>query len=230
MPQITLNGISFDYTLTRKKIRSLSLRILSRDKFSVSTPWLTPQFVVNDFIKTHADWIITNSQKFTSKIPLKSLKSLQILDKSYELVITNSRSDSVVIFEDEQKIYANTTSETEPHLQSLFDKKFRPLALKLIREELSELKSKHDFNYGTVTVKNTSSRYGSCSSTNNLNFNWQIIFLPRPIFRHILLHELTHTIHHNHSYKFWLQLSKYDPDFVAHRQYLKTQAQKHFLI
>lgn len=230
MPQISLQGQTFSYIIRRKNIRSLSLRLVSRHQLSVSANHLVPQFFITQFLQSHAEWITANSKKFSPKKSLVSLNSLEILGQAYQLNIKKSARDSVVIFEEEQKIYANTIHLTSPHLRKLFDKKFRPLALKLIRQELSALSDKYGFHYGHVTVRNTTSRFGSCSSRNNLNFNWQIIFLPPDIFRHILLHELTHTIHHNHSYKFWLELSKADPDFVAHRHYLRTTAPAKFIL
>ena len=192
MPNILLNGHQFSYEIERKSIVSLRLRLKSPNSFIVSCHHLTPNFVISKFIQDHQAWLIKNSPKIAAKKILKSLKSLQILDETYELVIKKMPSDSVVIFKDEHKIYANTTSLVSSHLKSIFDKKFRPLALSLITAEIKKLSSEFNFKYRHISVKNTSSRYGSCSSTGNLNFNWQIIFFPPEIFRHILLHELNH--------------------------------------
>jgi hypothetical protein len=230
MSTITLLGHDYSYTVTRKLIRSLSIRIRSRTSFSVSAPHLTPAFYIERFINEHAAWIVKNSQKIAKKKALKSLKTLKIVDKDYKIHITKSKMDSVVIFKEEQNIYANSTSLSTFHLKKLFDTKFRPFALSIISEELKKLALEFSFNYNHVSVKNTTSRFGSCSSRNNLNFNWQIIFLPYSVFRHILLHELSHTVHHNHSSKFWQHLASCDPSWREHRRYLKTHASSHFIV
>ncbi|MFZ2152670.1 MAG: YgjP-like metallopeptidase domain-containing protein [Microgenomates group bacterium] len=230
MSTIFLKGQKYTYQVSRKAISSITLKLKSRRCFMMSVPLFTPQFMINNFLHEHTDWLVNNSSKLTPQKTLRRTKQLQILDNSYQLIITKTLRDSVVIFHDEHKIYANTTSLSNSYLKKLFDTKFRPLSLSLITQEISDLSTKHSFTVGKISVKNTTSRFGSCSSTNNLNFNWQIIFLPRPIFIHILLHELTHTIHHNHSYKFWDQLSQFDPDWHSHRQYLRTHASLHFLI
>ncbi|MBI2464555.1 M48 family metallopeptidase [Candidatus Shapirobacteria bacterium] len=230
MSTITLLGHDYSYTITRKLIRSLSIRIHSRRTFSVSAPHLTPAFYIERFINEHSAWIVKNSSKITKKKTLKSLKTLKIVDKEYKILITKSKMDSVVIFKEEQKIYANSTALTNIHLKKLFDTRFRPFALSIISEELKKLSQEFGFSYSRVSVKNTTSRFGSCSSRNNLNFNWQIIFLPYPIFRHILLHELSHTVHHNHSNKFWSHLAACDPDWRVNRRYLKAHASSHFII
>lgn len=230
MSTITLLGHDYSYTITHKLIRSLSIRIRSRRSFSVSAPHLTPNFVIEKFIREHGEWIVKNSNKIAKKKTLKSLKSLKIIDNVYKITITKSKMDSVVIFKEEQNIYANSTALTNIHLKKLFDTKFRPFALSIINEELKKLSIEFGFKYNHVSVKNTTSRFGSCSSRNNLNFNWQIIFLPYVVFRHIILHELSHTVHHNHSNKFWQHLASCDPDWRAHRRYLKTHASSHFIL
>jgi len=230
MSTITLLGHDYSYTITRKLIRGLSIRICSRNSFSVSAPHLTPGFFIDRFIEEHADWIVKNSQKIAKKKSLKTLKSLKIVDEVYKITITKSKMDSLVIFKEEQNIYANTTSHTISHLKKLFDTRFRPFALSIINEELKKLSQEFGFSYGKVSVRNTTSRFGSCSSRNNLNFNWQIILLPSAVFRHILIHELCHTVHHNHSVRFWGRVASCDQHWREHRRYLKTHAGSHFIV
>jgi predicted metal-dependent hydrolase len=112
----------------------------------------------------------------------------------------------------------------------LIDSKLRTHALKLINTHLSSFKNQYGFSYRNVSVRNQSSRFGSCSHVNNLNFNWQIIFFPLAQFQHILLHELTHTIVKDHSSRFWSQLAVYDPMWRSHRQWLKKEGSLQFLI
>lgn len=230
MSTISLNGQEFSYTINRKPIMQLSLRIRSRRSLAISAPLFTPDFVIKKFVVDHTDWIMTHSQKHVAKKPLKSLKKLKINDVEYQILLTKSKMDSVVIFKDKQKIYANSTSLSSSHLKKLFDVKLRSLALSIITAELLLLSKQFGFSYGKVTVRNTTSRFGSCSAQNNLNFNWQIILLPSAIFRHILLHELTHTVHHDHSPRFWNHLASCDPLWRTHRRYLKTQAHRHFIV
>jgi len=226
MPNIILFEQKFSYIINHKFIRSLTLRLKSPHSFVVSCPHLTPDFVVAKFIQDHSSWIVKNASHLKASSRLYSLNSLPILDQNYKIFISKTARDSLVIFKDEQKIYANTTSFSDSHLKTLFDKKLRPLALSLIKNELSQLSQKYGFQYHHVTVRNTVSRYGSCSRSGNLNFNWQIIFFPPEIFRHILLHELTHLKIKNHSLTFWHQLAIYDPHCGANRLWLKKEGNK----
>lgn len=230
MPNILLSGRRFSYEIERKSISSLRLRLKSPHSFIVSCHFLTPDFVVTKFINDHFDWIVKNSPLVKSKPSLSGLGKLSILGIDYRLVITKSAHDSVVIYHDVHQIFVNSTSLISFRLRILLDKKLRPLALKLITSTLSDLSSQFSFKYGHVSVRNQSSRFGSCSSRGNLNFNWQIIFFPPEKFRHILLHELTHLDIKDHSKKFWAQLSLYDPNSRLNNVWLKKEGTKHFVV
>jgi hypothetical protein len=229
MALIILDGKKFSYSVVKKNISSLRLKLKSSHSFIISCPRLTPNFVVTHFIKKNTNWIISRSQKITPKKSIKNLKTLSILDKDYQLIFINTARDSVVIYPEKQIIYTNISSTSNSHIKTILEKKLRPFALSLIKKELSLLKKQHDFDYNRVTVRNQSSRFGSCSSRGNLNFNWQIIFFPSQQFRHILLHELNHLKIKNHSKQFWDQLTLYDSNCKKNNLWLKKEGTKLFL-
>lgn len=229
MKSILIQGKKFTYKIKRKTIHSIRLHLISLNSFSVSCPNLTPGFIVQKFIQNNLDWIINNSAKFKPKKRILKLKSLKILGLKYQLIFKKTQTDSVLIFPDEQKIYVNVSRYKSKHARSLLEKKLRPFASTFIKKELANLSIEFGFKYNNVTVRNQSSRFGSCSSHGNLNFNWQIIFFPKSKFKHILLHELTHLKIKNHSSEFWRQLTVYDPKCKANNLWLKQKGTKRFI-
>ncbi len=229
MFQVQIGDRLFNYTIKRSEIRSINLRLRTSTSFSISCPILTPQFVINKFIKDHSDWITKNASKYTDKVDILSLKKLTILDTDYRLQLINSRNDSVVIYPETHQIFINSQNLNSSHIKNLLNQKLRPLALKLIRNRLKNYEDSFGFKYGKVSVRNQTSRFGSCSHRGNLSFNWQIILFPSSIFNHILLHELTHLDIKNHSSKFWNQLAIYDPNYKNHRLWLKKDAHKYMI-
>jgi len=221
MPEIILQNHSYQYQITKKFVSRLTLRFV-KNKILVTAPFLVPTSYILSFIKDHQSWILSHQTKF-------DFKKITILDKDYQLVIKKSARDSLVIFEDEQKIYLNSVSTSPASYLKIIDQKLRVHALKLINFYLKDLAQTYHFKYQRVSIRNQSTRFGSCSSVGNLSFNWQIVLLPFPLFRHVLLHELTHTIHHNHSAKFWVQLSLADPDYRTHNQLIKKHAPQYFI-
>ena len=74
---------------------------------------------------------------------------------------------------------------------------------------------------GYVTVKNQKTRWGSCSAKGNVNFNYQLAFLPEELLDYVVIHELAHRRHMNHSRAFWAEVEKYCPDYLERREQLK---------
>lgn len=202
-------------------MRGLRLRVNSSDELTLTCSPLTPKFVINKFISDNSDWIIKNTAKFQPKIKIKNLNHLSILGVDYQIIKNITPRDSVIISTSEQKIYLNTVSDSETHIKDILEKRLRRLALNLIKTELANLSQKFHFEFCRVCVKNQCSRYGSCSSLGNLNFNWQIILFPFDKFQHILLHELNHLKIKNHQAEFWYQLSVYDPHCRSNNLWLK---------
>jgi predicted metal-dependent hydrolase len=229
MNTILLQNKLFKYEVVYKKISSIRLRPISKNSFKISCPHLTPNFLIQKFIKNNSIWIINHSSKIKSKKSVLGLKNIKILDKIYEIQWIKTQKDSVIIIEDEQKIYSNISLFKESHAKKVLESKLRPFALTLIRKELVNLSNNFNFKYGKVAVRNQSSRFGSCSGHGNLNFNWQIIFFPYSQFQHILLHELTHLDIKNHSSDFWSQLTIYDSSCRRNNLWLKKEGTKNFL-
>lgn len=76
----------------------------------------------------------------------------------------------------------------------------------LLPPRLQELARRYDFQYNKVTIKNNATNWGSCSSKGNINLNLKIVMLPKVLQDYVLLHELCHLRHHDHSHAFHLLL------------------------
>ena len=140
MESIILNHKKYSYSVVRKSISSLRLRLKSSHSFIVSCPRLTPKFVITQFINKNSSWITSHSQKIPPKKSIKNLNHISVLDKTYQLIFIPTSRDSVIIYPDTQKIYANVSSDSNSHIKQILETKLRPFALSLIKNELSLLK------------------------------------------------------------------------------------------
>ena len=75
--------------------------------------------------------------------------------------------------------------------------------------------------YNTITFRMQKTRFGSCSSKKNLNFNIAILLMPQEIIDYVIVHELAHLKEMNHSARFWAEVDKLIPDYKSRRQWLK---------
>ena len=81
--------------------------------------------------------------------------------------------------------------------------------------------AKMGVTYGTISIRQQATRWGSCSSKGNLNFNWTLILTPEPLQDYVVVHELAHIRHHDHSPAFYREVEAYLPDWRARRALLR---------
>lgn len=99
--------------------------------------------------------------------------------------------------------------------------KYKPLALSVARRKIKYYNGYYGFNVNGIFVRNQKTRWGSCSLSGNLSFNYKIVFLPERIADYLIVHELCHLGQMNHSKKFWLLVEKMLPDYKELRKSLK---------
>jgi len=77
-------------------------------------------------------------------------------------------------------------------------------------------------SFHSVTITSAKSKWGSCSYDNKLRYTFRLLYAPKEIIEYVVVHELAHTKHKNHSPRFWAEVAKYVPDWKTKRQWLKT--------
>lgn len=159
--------------------------------------------------------------------------SLQIKpDGSIELKVPVQMTDAQI------REFLNQKSDwIEKHLQAVQERQQQMLQVKkLTIEEIHELANQAleiipkrvtyfaeivGVTYGRITIRNQKSRWGSCSSKGNLNFNCLLMLMPPEVLDYVVVHELCHRKEMNHSTKFWAEVRKVLPDYEKHKLWLK---------
>ena len=84
-----------------------------------------------------------------------------------------------------------------------------------------------DVTVGRITIRNQKTRWGSCSSKGNVNFNYQLYYMPRELMDYVIIHELSHRRHMNHSAEFWQEVEKYCKTYRECRKKLREIGRAH---
>jgi predicted metal-dependent hydrolase len=104
------------------------------------------------------------------------------------------------------------------------ERHLRRLATEELPRRLTELAAAHGRAVAGVTIRAQRTRWGSCSPTGRISLNWRLIQLPPSVRDYVLLHELTHLIHLNHSRRFWRELERVCPWHGEARGWLRARS------
>ena len=114
---------------------------------------------------------------------------------------------------------------TSMNLRSMVQRHLRVLATRELPERVMHHASGHGLAVRRVTVRDQKSRWGSCSSKGTISLNWRLIQTPASVSEYVILHELAHLRHMNHSTRFWQEVEKLCPDYRRAKLWLKEHQQ-----
>ena len=100
-------------------------------------------------------------------------------------------------------------------------KYYRNLAREVLGARTGYYARKMGVTYGRISIREQKTRWGSCSSAGNLNFNWKLVLMPPELLDYVVVHELAHRKEMNHSPRFWAVVEKELPDYRDRREKLK---------
>ena len=204
---------AFDYTIIRnKKRKRVVISITPENTVKVSAPnWIAKSRII-EFVEEKSDWI----QKHLKKNKLKKPKPSFTGNHTDEFYYLGSPITLKKILE-----IANIKQDLPTEkIKTKLLKWYRQLATEIIEDRVL-IWSKHiPKKPKIIRFKTMRSRWGSCSSLDNLNFNWKLIMAPLDVIDYVVIHELCHLIQHNHSPKFWALVESIMPDYKSHKKWL----------
>jgi predicted metal-dependent hydrolase len=127
----------------------------------------------------------------------------------------------VKIKNDNIYVYATELKQRNILIEYLCNKLFVELKLLVV-----DLCNQHNLKFSDIKIMNNKTRWGSCSSNGILKFNWRLIFAPKDVIQYLVVHEIAHIVHMNHSKKFWDLVEKIYPEYKGPKTWLKNNGAK----
>ena len=106
------------------------------------------------------------------------------------------------------------------HLDAAQEKELRERAKSVLAQRTAYFARQIGVTYGRITVRDQQTRWGSCSQTGNLNFNFRLILAPLEVLDYVVVHELCHRRQMNHSTQFWQEVAQVLPDYRKRKAWL----------
>ena len=225
MPSI--EDAEFGTIQIRKSARStrIAAKISLSGGLQISAPAYVPLFVLKRFVSSSRDTIRSlydQVQRVTYQGGMQIGKSHTIIVRpATTLKIERRKLQIIVGLPPDMNVESTTVQQA---LKPSIIRALRLEAKGYLPKRLSYLADKYHFSYERVRFSHAGSRWGSCSSTGTISLNIALMKLPFELIDYVIIHELSHTIHLNHSAAFWKTVERFDPSYRTHRLALKHES------
>jgi predicted metal-dependent hydrolase len=215
--EIQLPDVGSIHFLKSQRAKHISITIKPFKGVRVSVPIRVSFAEAEYVVKNKIDWIQKHQQKIRKAEEKRTIfdESTEFCTKKHKLIVrkTDDKEINARISDGEIKVfypeYLGVKHISVQHfIRKSIEEALRIEAKQFIPARVNELAAKFNFNYNKVFIKNINSRWGSCSKKGNVNFSLHLMLLPEELIDYIILHELAHTVEHNHSKNFWAVLNK----------------------
>ncbi|MBF0428034.1 MAG: M48 family metallopeptidase [Magnetococcales bacterium] len=219
------------YHLLRHPLRKrLTLSVNSTGEIEVRSPWRLGLARVEAFIREQEAWLkAQRDARRTVELQRPLLADgaiLPLLDEWLTLRIAKEEVSRIRRVGNELWVPPPLTSGG---LESMLERWYRDQARLYLTTRLRQRAQEMGVSVYALTIRSQKSRWGSCSSRGAINLNWQLLLLPTKVVEYVIVHELCHRFHMNHSPEFWFKVQEILPDFMMLRRQLKTiQINNHF--
>lgn len=187
---------------------------------------------IDQFLEEKKLWIIRVKKRMLDTPPAPALSlptdiTLHAIHKKWTVIYLSTLNSRTVQLSDshhEIKLWGKT--DDKKRCITALKTWLKKIAEQYLNEQLHELAKKNQFYFSGLTIRQTISRWGSCSPKKSISLCCNLLFLPPELVIHVLLHELCHTKYMHHKRSFWKLLEKHDPDMVMHKNQLREAGKK----
>jgi predicted metal-dependent hydrolase len=207
----------------RTSSRSRHIRVTVTPKgIRVSSPPRIKWELVEKFLREQEGWL----SKQVEKLQPATTDELLYLGKAFSLEVVSPTVQKERVRFEGKKCLVAPVHNTPESVKSSLDRWLRTQAAELLTPVFVEMRQEMRIDADRLSWKETSSRWGSCAATGAIMLNWRLIHAPLEVSRYVIIHELAHRKHMDHSSRFWNLVEKYDPAYKLHRGWLKRNGHR----
>lgn len=207
-----LEGIGTVSLRRSSRARMIRLKVDHQKGVVVVLPNHLPEKYAIDFVDRKKNWIKKSLARQSELKKQNTLftESTEFQTRNHSLILKRHKKATIKTAVSRNEIhiwypdFAHVEDERiQKAVRRAIEETWRIEAKRYLPYRTQELALKHGFTYNNVRVKKAGTRWGSCSSTNNINLNIQLMRLPDHLIDYVILHELAHTVEKNHQSSFW---------------------------
>ncbi|HLR35929.1 MAG TPA: SprT family zinc-dependent metalloprotease [Tissierellales bacterium] len=229
MMKFTYGTKTIEFKVEYRDRKTLEIGIEPPDNIRVRAPkYLTDKEVLK-IVKSKGKWITQKLFELKDVEYIKREKeyvngeSFMYLGRNYSLeIIENSDINKPKVKLYQSKFYIETNTKDESKLKEAMELWYREKTLEKIMEKIEYFQPYFNVEPNSIKVKEQKKRWGSCNSNRDLMFNWRCSMAPSNVLDYIVVHEMCHMVHLNHSKNFWALVESIIPDYRKRKEWLKN--------
>ena len=209
------------YKLVRSRRRTIALVVSSDASLVVRAPLRASLEYIERVVRMKTEWIRRTMERVEAR-PRAGRKefisgeSHLFLGRTYPLMVTRD-ADRALSFQD--GFFLN--ERDRDRAGALFMEWYKNEARRRIPARVAEFAQRFGLAFRVIKIGSASKRWGSCSANGNLNFTWRLMMTPPSVIDYVVIHELAHLEHKNHSKAFWKSVKCMCPDYAVSRRWLR---------
>jgi predicted metal-dependent hydrolase len=215
-----------EYTLRRSDRKTASIYIERDGEVSVLVPESLDESQIGELIESKRRWIYTGLAEWQDLNATRvqrefvSGEGFLYLGRSYRLQIVEEQDVPVKLKDGYFRLRSN--DERSQDCFSAFKEFHRDKGRQRIPQRVAFYQSQFDVTPKSIKVVELQNRWASCSPNGNLSFHWKCMMAPLTVLDYIVVHELAHLIHPNHTEAFWNEVDKVLPDYGERKEWLRV--------
>lgn len=213
-----------------RRARHYILRVSADGRLRVTVPWHGSRAEALTFVDERRGWIERERTKrmamTATRVAWKAGTPVLFHGVEHELRVEPVDTRRVRVHVGAESFLA--PADRAANLKGPVEAWLRKYATVELPERLARLARVHGFDVEAVSIRNQRSRWGSCSPSGRISLNWRLVQFPEAVTDYVLLHELVHLHHMNHSRRFWAEVARLCPGYQSARAWLRAhQRAKH---
>ena len=224
MKTFIINGRTLDCEIKRSRRKTVALYVFPDNRVEIRVPWLYNINNVESFLVKHSRWLFKRlDSKNDNVITQKRFVDGELhyfLGKQYPININISSKNSIVFQDNVIRI----STKSPDLVESLLDRWYLEQAKRVFQEiaiPLVKQMEKYNVAPTSFSIRKMKTRWGSCSRKGSISLNLHLIKLPEQCIKEVILHELCHLVHFNHSKEFYALMTAEMPDWKVWKKGLR---------
>ena len=220
--------LAFPYRIIRSNRKSLAVSVSRDASVTVRSPMRISDGIIEEFIERNTAWISRTVTRVRANFSESKRQYIDgelfwYLGNRYPLRVSEESGKASLEFSAGELVLSR---RFQGKANARFLSWYRREARNIIRSRVDALARENGLFYRSVKINGAKTRWGSCSGKGNLNFSFRLVMAPLSVVDYVVVHELAHLVHPNHSAHFWKTVAEMRPKFETERRWLRENGHR----